>query len=128
PTGSCSFYNTCLESKYKCGSSGYPLGYGKKYCDAFSANRSKFSKAGQKWVDSTMECLQVFLVPHTSGSTCKKIKDTAFKSHSDCYIYNGICDLSWGDLWQVFQTVDFADLFGGVANAVEAFQTGAACL
>ncbi|RPA87419.1 hypothetical protein BJ508DRAFT_320438 [Ascobolus immersus RN42] len=43
PTGSCSFYETCLENKYKCGSSGYPLNYG--YNHTSGSTCAKIEKA-----------------------------------------------------------------------------------
>ncbi|RPA79645.1 hypothetical protein BJ508DRAFT_415798 [Ascobolus immersus RN42] len=128
PTGSCNFYSICLEGQYQCGSSGYPLGYGKKYCDKFSANRSNFSSKGKTWVDKTMLCLQKKLVSHAKGgSTCTKIKNAAFASHSTCYVQSGLCDLSVADFKQILSTVDLADMFGGKANLIEVIQSAASC-
>ncbi|RPA76036.1 hypothetical protein BJ508DRAFT_417762 [Ascobolus immersus RN42] len=128
PTGSCAFYKTCLEDKYKCGEKGYPLNYGYKYCKKFADAKSKFSTKGQTWVTNTMKCLQKKLVSHTSGSTCTKLEKAAFASHSTCYLSNGVCDLSLGDLWDIFWTVGIGGLFGGIANLKEAAQTAAPCL
>ena len=33
--GICSFYPQCVESRFPCGSNGYALGYGNKYCNIF---------------------------------------------------------------------------------------------
>ncbi|RPA81466.1 hypothetical protein BJ508DRAFT_112391 [Ascobolus immersus RN42] len=130
PTGSCSFYTTCLENKYKCAKTefDYPTNYGLKYCKKFEDRKSKFSAKGQTWIKNTMKCLQKKLVSHTSGSTCKKIEDAAFKSHSDCYLGNGVCDLPFGDFIDIFITVGISGLFGGMANLKEVAQTAAPCL
>jgi len=61
--GQCSFYEDCLEARYHCGPDGYPLGYGKKYCNKFIATIDKFSPEAQVYnfarrdgVPSTCHC------------------------------------------------------------------------
>ena len=34
--GNCDFYPQCVETRIPCGSSGYSLGYGEKYCHIFA--------------------------------------------------------------------------------------------
>ncbi|RPA87439.1 hypothetical protein BJ508DRAFT_198192, partial [Ascobolus immersus RN42] len=132
PTGTCAFYTTCLEDKYKCGSKGYPKSYGYKYCKAFSNRRSKFNAKGKAWISKTMVCLQKKLVPAVqkkSGyNTCAKIKSKAFDSHSVCYVKSGLCTLGPSQWKQIFLTVDFKDLFGGWAQLKEVAQSVSGCL
>ena len=119
----CSFYTDCLEATYECGSSGYPIGYGLKYCNSFLNNRASFSPAGQNWINGTLTCLKKALVPavkDSQGITCNDVKTTAFDSHVDCYIDNGFCDLAFDymhpgqmtefvkDLMSVYNIRDFA--------------------
>ena len=42
---SCDFYPKCLEATSPCGSSGYALGYGGKYCTKFGEDSSQFDAA-----------------------------------------------------------------------------------
>ena len=41
--GNCDFYTQCVEPKFQCGSSGYPLGYGNRYCRKFDQESSCFT-------------------------------------------------------------------------------------
>src|SRR5579862_8034144 len=87
----CTFYRTCLESRYHCGASGYPLGYGEHLCQAFTAAKPKFDDKGKQWVSDTMLCLQRSLIPEATGSTaavktCSDLFHKAFDSHSSCYV------------------------------------------
>ena len=44
--GDCDFYNTCIETWTRsCGSTGYALGYGGKYCRKFGDNQQLFNEA-----------------------------------------------------------------------------------
>lgn len=52
--GDCDFYDDCIEKwTQSCGSSGYALGYGGKYCRKFADNMQLFDKA------VCVECLKV---------------------------------------------------------------------
>lgn len=52
--GQCNWYKTCLEDSVNCGDQGYAIGYGFKYCSAFS-DLSGSDKL-MKWRDETMLC------------------------------------------------------------------------
>lgn len=115
--GSCTFYADCLESRYHCGQSGYPIGYGQHYCEAFTAAGSKFSLQGQEWLAHTMHCLQAALVPEATGedeATCNALADKAFATHAACYVNNGLCELfptDWAEIvtivgWTLFKSWD----------------------
>jgi len=102
--GTCDFY-LCQEQKNPCGISGYNLGYGYKYC-----SKSKFelldtmkTPLGKAWVPQVFKCLQkrslvdslaIEQDQELSQDTCKAIKKKAFKSHPDCYVEAGYCELS----------------------------------
>lgn len=115
----CSFYTECVESKFKCGSAGYPLAYGDKYCRAF-LNAQNISVTGRSWITSTMLCLQNRLVPFMSDNyqsnahACDLLSKWAFDSHSYCYTQheNSFCYLGPIDLIRITSIVGFRDLFG----------------
>ena len=39
-TGNCDFYTQCAESRFQCGTNGYPLAYGDRYCRHLSNKQS----------------------------------------------------------------------------------------
>ena len=43
--GNCDFYTQCVEPRFQCGSSGYPLGYGDRYCRKFGQESSCFTSS-----------------------------------------------------------------------------------
>ena len=43
--GNCDFYTQCVESRYNCGTNGYPLAYGDRYCHRFVNKQSCFTSA-----------------------------------------------------------------------------------
>jgi len=119
---SCDFYRGCLESHQSCGSEGYAIGYGKKYCERFLAlntpyahTKSLLSRQGLNWRNSTLLCLQQELVPILSKEPyehpCSDIKTHAYNSHPKCYTLpeNSICDLPLSDWRVILSTVDFGD-------------------
>ncbi|KAI9568958.1 hypothetical protein HD554DRAFT_633883 [Boletus coccyginus] len=112
----CDFYVNCLESRYQCGPSGYPLGYGQHYCQKFSNDRGLFNTHGRQWMTDTMHCLQLALVEDTVNSTppasdCQALKYRAFASHSGCYARNGLCTLGVHDWAAVLEIVGVTTLF-----------------
>ncbi|KAL1968216.1 hypothetical protein VTN77DRAFT_2051 [Rasamsonia byssochlamydoides] len=120
----CTFYPLCLETRYHCGPSGYPLGYGLKYCTKFSADRAELSAAGQAWMEHVMLCLQRKLVPYADGAvqnsnvTCEEIKEYAFSTHPGCYVHSGLCTLPVSDWEAIVSIVTIPQLFG----SLEAFE------
>jgi hypothetical protein len=90
----CEFYKSCLEAKYNCGSSGYPVGYGYKYCSKFLTFFEEFPPKGKEWVRKTLVCLKQTLHPlYVAQSNCEVIYAAAFDSHPECYFQSGFCDL-----------------------------------
>ena len=41
----CDFYTRCVESRFQCGTNGYPLAYGHRYCRKFTNKQSCFTSA-----------------------------------------------------------------------------------
>jgi hypothetical protein len=104
-TNDCNFYAQCMESRYHCGATGYPLSYGQYYCGKFQAKGSLLSRNGQSWMMNVMLCLQRDLVPYALGGAqgfadCQALKDFAFSTHPVCYVQSGLCALPVTD-WEV---------------------------
>ena len=116
PTGdSCDWYRNCLEKKYPCEdtSNAYAIKYAEKFCRLYDKRYSLFSKDGQKWVDGVRKCLQVTLVPLLrpwKNPSCKEIRQTAFASHTPCYLHPdkdvpSVCDLDCWEYFKIFWTI-----------------------
>ena len=43
--GNCDFYTQCVEPRFQCGTNGYPLAYGDRYCRNFTNKQSCFTSA-----------------------------------------------------------------------------------
>ena len=41
----CDFYSQCVELKFQCGTNGYPLAYGNRYCHHLKNKQSCFTSA-----------------------------------------------------------------------------------
>lgn len=136
---SCNFY-PCLSTKSKCGSKGYAMSYGYKYCTRFS-NFDKFYGRNTRvirWKNKTLSCLQKALYfeyknlslgkPKTSKNAryCKQLSKYAFKSHACCYLYGGICYLNPVTQFKIFTVVDVREL-ASMKTAKQASQTAASC-
>ena len=50
---SCDFYKTCVEAAFDCGSDGYPIKYGLKYCNAFADKLHLFDDKGKEWAENS---------------------------------------------------------------------------
>lgn len=116
PSGkSCDWYRECLEKKYPCESSSspYAIRYAEKFCNIYNKRYSLFSSSGQKWIDGVRKCLQDVLVPLLRSAitpTCRNIRQTAFSSHTPCYLNPGkgapsICDLGCYEYFKIFWTI-----------------------
>lgn len=44
---SCAFYEDCVEREFLCGLDGYPLGFGKHFCNRYMGVTENFSLRGQ---------------------------------------------------------------------------------
>lgn len=122
PAGtSCNWYRECLEKAHPCSGSDtdYAIEYAEKFCSLYQEHYQKFSSNGQAWINAVRKCLQVELVPllrQWRSLSCSYIRDTAFKSHTTCYVnpdkrvnvLNSFCYLSLSDRYQVFWTIKSA--------------------
>ena len=82
------------------GPSGYPIGYGKKYCVLFNTSlKLDGSEEAKKWVYSTTRNLQdsitnYILMQYRIGNlnkiTKESLKDAAFESHVSSYLKGGM--------------------------------------
>lgn len=82
----CSWYPLCLEEKYECGKTGYPIGYGYKYCNKFGQLKT-FPQA-RLWIEATLVCLKQRLTPTLADDktmSCHELRNTAFATHPLCY-------------------------------------------
>ena len=43
--GNCDFYTQCVEPRFQCGTNGYPLAYGDRYCHNFTNKQICFDTA-----------------------------------------------------------------------------------
>ncbi len=129
----CDWYRQCLEQRYPCGDTetGYAIPYAEKFCHLYNDRLSYFSEDGQLWVNAVRKCLQVTLVPLMrpyENPTCQDIKQTAFDSHSGCYLapHGGpsFCDLNCVDWAQAFWTIkgafqdEFVESMKGMVEVV----------
>jgi len=112
----CSFYRKCVQSKFHCSDTEYPIGYGEKYCNKFNnLSSSNLSSYGVLWRNETLICLQQSLVPtlnsNSSINTCSELEELAFDSHPGCYtnVYMSICELPISDWTTIAGVVDAGD-------------------
>ena len=132
PRNNCAFYADCLESRYHCGSDGYPIGYGQEFCEKFVDAQGELSARGQTWMLDVMRCLQRTLVPEATGSlaevTCDSIEKKAFASHAPCYVESGLCWLPPTDWLAIVHIVGLETLVGSKDALIEALEAGGGCL
>lgn len=91
----CEFYEKCLEDKYHCGDLGFPMAFGKNFCEKFMNSLDAFSNNGKECIENTNICLKealdnLLIIPTTN---CYSLFYTAFESFSYCLASNGYCDL-----------------------------------
>ncbi|XP_053373756.1 uncharacterized protein LOC123532498 [Mercenaria mercenaria] len=119
PSGdNCDWYRECLEKRYPCKAQGnsYALDFAEKFCKLYDDHYSSFDSVGQRWINAVRKCLQVQLVPILRPfvhKTCDEIKQMAFDSHPDCYIYPdnhapSMCQIGLVNTFKAFWTVKSA--------------------
>lgn len=108
----CEFYR-CREANtgHACGSRGYYLGYGLKYCERFSRLlRPRLSDPGKRWLDRTRLYLMEYIHRNVPwDAPCANVKQSAFDSHPGCYVRGGICFLPSSDWMKILEIIDSAD-------------------
>ena len=124
--GACEYY-ACREAQAanQCGSGGYYLAHGYKYCNRLIQVASpRMSPAGQRWLEDGRDCLMRFIETEiSSDEQCRSVRDRAYASHPDCYVDNGFCDLPFTDWLALFASIDTLDL-----DFVEVLTTSMKCV
>lgn len=118
----CDFYSQCVETRVTCGTDGYALRDGDRYCRRFADLSGNFNAQGQQWIQNVRQCLmqeirrsQVYEVANTSTAACTELKDGAFNSHSKCYVEHGFCSSTFfsingvTNLRVLFSAIDMSD-------------------
>ncbi|MBS1971023.1 MAG: hypothetical protein JSU04_11985 [Bdellovibrionales bacterium] len=101
---SCGFY-LCQEKSHHCGSKGYPVGFGFKFCQIYLHSEKNYSPAAHTWLRRVRVCLMEEFAKadiENSRRTCSEIKGDGFESHAGCYVKTGFCELSGADYLQIF--------------------------
>ncbi|GIL18674.1 MAG: hypothetical protein BroJett040_24250 [Oligoflexia bacterium] len=110
--GTCDYYR-CGERTHQCGSDGYYQKFGHPYCTKFLTKTIKeVSPQGQKWMKAVGLCLQKKLAYYTKDTDpCWFIEEIAIRTHAECYVEAGGCELDVRDLVPVVNTfwTEFAD-------------------
>ncbi len=101
---SCNYYQ-CAEAHNPCGSQGYWIGWGYRFCQKFLNSEQKFSLEAQEWLRSNRRCLQVRAEEISTEIACPQVRKAAMESHVSCYVEAGFCELSIKDksaiLWDL---------------------------
>lgn len=118
-TAACDWYQQCLHKIEPCDqdpANEYAMSYGYKYCTEYERNLKNFSTKGQTWIAKVRKCLQKAL-SYSVGRAygCKFIQDSAFNSHSKCYVDSGLCDLPPED-WNQILKITGSEFFSGDAK------------
>lgn len=109
---SCDYYQ-CAEKVHKCQGDGYYQKFGHPYCKKFLNETSKeVSPEAKKWLVKVGACLQKKLAYYTKDTDpCWFIEEMAIRTHAECYVESGGCDLDVRDLVPVVNTFwrEFSD-------------------
>ncbi|KAI1693762.1 stanniocalcin family domain-containing protein [Ditylenchus destructor] len=115
-----------FENEVHCGESGYPIGYGYRYCRRFYENLDKFTESGKKFVECAAKCLIDRLGKYIDQNftTCSNLHDYAYDTHPDCYVQCGFCSVitKSANIKAFFSVIELKDL--AVRTVL---QTGAKC-
>ena len=60
--GNCDFYTQCVEARFQCGTNGYPLAYGDRYCRQFTNKQNCFTSMVS--IHCSLLLIEVDLLPH----------------------------------------------------------------
>jgi hypothetical protein len=104
--------DSLLNNEAGCGEDGYLLGYAAKYAERYMwESYPLLSPTGQGFLNRNLVCLQtVFRDTVQIDWTCDRVAEFGFKSHADCYLSSGICELSLSDKLTILMAVDTEDL------------------
>jgi hypothetical protein len=85
-----------------CGSSGYLIHFGHRFCNGFVTKNSSFSPAGQQAMYKIRHCLLDTLAAAKEKFTCDKVKRAGIDSHLGCYMSSGFCQMPIRDKMEVY--------------------------
>ena len=104
--GSCDYY-LCQEKNRPCGSKGYFLAFGYRYCsDSLERLAYEVSPKGKEWLSVTATCLQREIqAMDLENKSCKEIKKAAIKSHDKCYSEISFCSLSFREIKKILRMI-----------------------
>ena len=91
-------------SQLGCTDDNYLISFGYHYCLSFLEIQNDFSAQGAETFTKIRSCL-VDTLEKAPGLTCENVQDVAEKSHVDCYVQSGFCQLGRSDRWAVFRIV-----------------------
>lgn len=103
--GSCDYY-LCREEIQLCGTKGYFLGFGYRYCKRSEDELSpKMSTQGQKWISDVATCLQRSTDKIPYDDNCTDTFKTSISNHQSCYEEAHFCDLTKKDQLNIIKMV-----------------------
>ncbi|CAI5437941.1 unnamed protein product [Caenorhabditis angaria] len=101
-----------VEKEFHCGSSGYPINYGYRYCMSFTSDkiRETFDNSGKSFIDCTTKCLiDKILTIAQKSKTCQQVQEKAFHSHVDCYLNCDFCKVCKTQKIPLMKSYDWSD-------------------
>ncbi len=122
--GTCDYYLCVEDERLSCGETGYPVGYGKRYCEILSGidypqvtdthAREVHPADGNVWKEDVRSCLQVEMEKYFSTHkkpSCDELRAFAFGSHPKCYTQTtSFCDLNPASIVAVGLNIAPSDL------------------
>lgn len=92
-TENCDYY-LHLEEQFRCGAKSYFVeAHG--LCLQYLKAQNQTSQEIQEFFPKVRFCLQNEIYQMGSRVTCESLEQIAVRSHVDCYLATGFCDLSW---------------------------------
>lgn len=135
--GSCDYY-ACVETeRLNCGPQGYPLGYGKNYCEKLSAiefagpQSEMFTGDGNIWKREVRDCLQEEMEDYfrdQPATDCQQLRTFAFDSHPRCYTQKtSFCELDVSSVLAIGFTILPKDLVS-IESQKQVRETASICV
>lgn len=88
----CDYYKK-KQTALGCSKTNYLVSYGYRYCQIFEKKINRWKNQNKiNWAKKTAQCLQDKIKTNTT-LTCSNIESYAFKTHAQCYVNAGFCDL-----------------------------------
>lgn len=121
----CTFYRS-VDNDLKCSKQGnnYLIDYGEFYCKKFSEKLDVWDGDLKTWAQKTGQCLQEMIYDNRAKrfDSCQSLEDFAFDSHPICYKQNGICKLSYSQIFEIFKVVEIIHVLKYKTNSWSQFE------